>query len=512
MGPDITNSIADALLAGLSEFVAGKMGLYFTKERLHDLERGLGSAAKEFGFESKETCARWLMSSPLTREQVEILAGHLTVGETYFFRDKKSFETLEWEVLTRLIDSRRGSGRYLRIWSAGCATGEEPYSIAILLGKMIPDPENWNIFLLATDINPRFLGKAAKGVYSEWSFRDTPSWVRERYFRKTKGSRFDILRHIKEMVTFEYHNLAEDAYPSLVSNTNAMDVILCRNVLMYFSPGMQRKVIQNLYRCLVDSGWLIVSPSEISGSLFPEFAAVNFPGATFFRKEMKNCPARETLVPVEDQFRAAFDARVEPPEYAGALQPEIDFSGKAQEVTAETGEKREVELLTDRYEEALVFYERGCYDEAAAKIELLLSENQSDSKSMALLAMTYANQGRLSGALEWSEKAVSLDKTNPDRHYLLATILQEQGKIGEAVTSLKRSLYLDQDFALAHFVLGNLMRRQGRGKEADKCFKNALSLLNRRGREEILAASEGLTAGRLIEIINSTSGRSNEYE
>ena len=509
MGP----GIADTLLADLSEFVAGKMGLYFTKERLHDLERGLGSAAKEFGFEDKETCARWLMSSPLTREQVEILAGHLTVGETYFFREKKTFKTLEWEVLTRLIDFRRGSGRYLRIWSAGCATGEEPYSIAILLGKMIPDLGSWNIFLLATDINPRFFVKAAKGVYSEWSFRDTPSWVRERYFRKTKGGRFEILHHIKGMVTFEYHNLAEDAYPSLASNTNAMDVILCRNVLMYFNPGTQRKVIQNLYRCLVDSGWLIVSPSEISRSLFPEFAAVNFSGATFFRKEMKNCPARETFSPV--QSRPAFGERVEPepPEYAGTLRSEIKFSEKVPEATvAGTGVKRETKLLPDRYEEALSFYEQGCYDEAAAKIELLLSENQNDSKSMALLAMTYANQGRLSGALEWSEKAVSLDKTNPDRHYLLATILQEQGKIGEAVTSLKRSLYLNQDFALAHFMLGNLMRRQGRVKEADKCFKNALSLLNKRGREEILASSEGLTAGRLIEIINSTSGRTNEYE
>ena len=266
----MTSQISDELLSGFSEFVAARMGLHFTKERLNDLARGLGSAAGEFGFDDEEACAKWLMSSSLTREQVEILASHLTVGETYFFREKKSFESLEWEILPQLIDGRRKGSRGLRIWSAGCATGEEPYSIAILLSKLLPDLNSWNITVLATDINPRFLSKASRGVYREWSFRDTPGWVQGKYFKK-RGGYFEILPDIKTMVTFAYQNLAEDAYPSLVGNTNAMDIILCRNVLMYFTPDMQRKVIQNLHRCLVDGGWLIVSLGEIYDDLFPQF-------------------------------------------------------------------------------------------------------------------------------------------------------------------------------------------------------------------------------------------------
>lgn len=118
-----------------------------------------------------ESCLQKLASSLLTRNQVKILAGHLTVRETYFFRDKIHFEALRGYLLPGLIDARRKSNRCLRIWSAGCATGEEPYSIAILLSKMIPDIEDWDITILATDINPIFLQKASEGLYSEWSLR-----------------------------------------------------------------------------------------------------------------------------------------------------------------------------------------------------------------------------------------------------------------------------------------------------------------------------------------------------
>jgi chemotaxis protein methyltransferase CheR len=123
---------------------------------------------------------------------------------------------------------------------------------------------------------------------------------------------------------------------------------------------------------------------------------------------------------------------------------------------------------------------------------------------MALLARSYANQGRLADANQWCKQVAAADKLNPRWCYLLATILQEQGELEEAVTALRRALYLDQDCALAHFALGNLTRRQGKAKDADRHFGNALSILNRCGRDELLPESEGITAGRLAEIIRSS--------
>ncbi|MBI4458741.1 MAG: protein-glutamate O-methyltransferase CheR, partial [Acidobacteria bacterium] len=244
--------MTESVLPLLSDFVAGQMGLHFPPERWRDLERGIGSAAREFGFSDADSFAQWLLTSPLTRNRVEVLASHLTVGETYFFRDRRAFELLEDQILPELIRSRRGTEQRLRIWSAGCATGEEPYSIAILLHKLIADLERWNITLLATDINPRFLHKARSGEYGEWSFRDAPHWLRERYFKKTEGDRFRIAPFIQKLVLFSHLNLAEDAYPSLSNDTNAIDVIFCRNVLMYFTPERQKRVAENFHRTLVD--------------------------------------------------------------------------------------------------------------------------------------------------------------------------------------------------------------------------------------------------------------------
>ena len=123
----------------LSEFIADKMGLHFSPERYADLERGLAGAAEEFGFGDAGACADWLLTEPLTKAQLRALASHLTVGETYFFREKRTFEVLAESVLPQLMRLRRNSGRRLRLWSAACCTGEEPFSLAILLHQFIPD-------------------------------------------------------------------------------------------------------------------------------------------------------------------------------------------------------------------------------------------------------------------------------------------------------------------------------------------------------------------------------------
>jgi chemotaxis protein methyltransferase CheR len=250
----MSDNISPHILSDISKFIASHMGLHFPKTRWDGLERGIESAARDFGYTDIEEFIRWLRVSPLTRRHIEILASHLTVGETYFFREKESLDALKQNILPELISSRQDNEKRLRIWSAGCSTGEEAYSIAILLSEMIADLKGWNITILATDINPRVLKKASEGVYTEWSFRNTPTLLKQRYFKMTKQGRYEILPQIKKMVMFEYLNLAEDVYPSLFNNTNAMDLIFCRNVLMYFSGKRAKKVVKGFYNCLVNNG------------------------------------------------------------------------------------------------------------------------------------------------------------------------------------------------------------------------------------------------------------------
>ncbi|MDP1707669.1 MAG: CheR family methyltransferase [Gammaproteobacteria bacterium] len=479
--------LSEMLLSQFSDFIAARIGLHFPRERWCDLERGISSAARDFALGDARACVEWLMSHPLTKREIEILASHLTVGETYFFREEKSFAALEAHILPELIRRWRDGEKRLRIWSAGCCTGEEPYSVAILLNRMIPDLDDWNLTLLATDINPHFLGKASNGVYNEWSFRATPGWVRERYFTKTSEARFELDPRIRRRVTFSYLNLAEDVYPSLLNNTNAMDVIFCRNVLMYFSPQRAQQVIRNLHRCLVDGGWLIVSPSEASHTLFSEFSTVNYPGIILYRK-VSSCKFKvASPAPEPMTLNVELETLSSQPETASA-KPETETPRPQQKPS---------------YRQAQALYEQGCYDEVSEELQAVLTQEPGNTEAMTLLARTLANQGRLAEALAWCEKAVAAGKLNPASHYLLAIILQEQGQDADAVASLKRALYLDPDFALAHFALGNLVRRQGRHKESERHLQNALSILDKYPQEDRLPVSEGMTAGRLREIIRS---------
>jgi chemotaxis protein methyltransferase CheR len=500
-------AVSETSLIKLSRFVTDRMGLWYPRERFGDLERSLVQAAGELDFADAEGFVDWLLSSSLSRKEIEKLSSHFTIGETYFFRDGNVFRALETEVIPGLIQEARGGHRNLRLWSAACSSGEEPYSIAILLHKLIPDLADWNITILATDINPVFIQKAETGVYGEWSFRDTPKWIKEQYFTREQGSRYRIVPAVKKMVTFSHVNLAVDTYPTLFNNTNAMNIIFCRNVLMYFEPGRARSVIGKLHCSLVDGGWLFVSPCEVSQDVFTPFLPVSFDGAIAYRKGgdrvlTSEHPGRPDPVFVPDASPVCNSANSLGDQSAVAPvftfpPPEPDSPSPSQAGKPDTAIPE-----TDAYTRALHFYVQGRYQEAAGILMAHVSENCT-LRDMTLLARSLSNQGKLDEAMFWCEQAAARDKLNPDLHYLLAVILLELGRMDSAVMSLKRTLYLDPGFVLAHFALANIHRNDGRIKESEKNVRNVLELLNGMAPDLELPGSDGLTAGRLKGIVTS---------
>ena len=492
--------VSETLLTNLGDFVGSRLGLLFPRERWNDLERGARAASRECAFKDDvERFIERVLSSDLTQRELETLASHLTVGETYFFREKSSLEAFERQIVPELIRMRRGFGGHLRIWSAGCATGEEPYSLAIVLSRLIADLKEWKITILATDLNTRSLQKASEGIYTDWSFRDTPHWVKSTYFKANPGGRWAISPAIKKMVTFSYLNLVEDLYPSLLNSTNAMDVILCRNVLMYFSGEAVKKVIHGFHRSLADAGWLIVSPAETSQTLFTAFTSVSFAGATLYRKGA-NRPQMVTapLFHAQDEVQVGNQATslaIPNTESTWASSPDASLA------LPDTDRPPETLKAVPLYEQALEGYQRGCYEDAAQIVVALLSRNENDARAMLLLARVYANQGKLTAAITWCDKAIASDKMTACAHYLRATILQEQGLPEEAVRSLRRAVYVDPRFALGHFALGSLALGRGELKESEKHFENVLLLLASYGPEETVPESEGLSARRLREIV-----------
>ena len=444
--------IPDSLWPHVSAVIASRTGLHFPEERRGDLQRCLADAAMELGFDNARSCAHWLLSSEPTKPQLDTLASHLTIGETYFFREPKAFQALAAHILPTLIHKRRGKEQRLRLWSAACSTGEEAYSLAILVHQVLPDLGEWQVSILGTDINSRFLQKASRGEYGDWSFRDTPPGFRESYFETTTKGRYSVRPEIRQCVHFAQLNLAQDGFPSLATDTNAMDIVLCRNMLIYFEPSQAMTLVGKLRRSLIDDGWLVVSPSECSQALFSGFSAVNFPGAVLYQKT--HGTAR---VGTQAELQAARRLEIAAPESAPPRVP-------------------------------------------LARLSTLTAPPVLKPEDFAHLTRSRANEGRLEEALSWSERWIVADKLDAVAYYLNAMVLQELGDREQARRSLQRAIYLKPDFALAHFALGNLEERGGR---TNRHFGNALELLRRMPATEIVPESDGLTAGRLSEIITA---------
>lgn len=461
-------------LEEFSAFVAGRTGLYFPREKFADLERAVARAAPELGFADAGACISWFLAAPPDKERLEILAAYLTVGETYFFRNKADFDAIENTILPSLA-AGKARAEDVRIWSAGCATGEEPYSIAMLLDRCSPELK---ISILATDINSRALREAGHGVYGDWSFREVPRHIKDIYFTKTHDKKLTLLPRIKKMVAFSYLNLVEDSYPSLLTGTNAMDLILCRNVLMYFRTDLAEAVLRRFQASLKDGGWLILTPAE-GPMTFPDpvpgLKTAQLPGLTVYRKTTERQPVHAPILPAETP----------PPALPGA--PVIEAGPP---VPPAAPEKRPLE-------EARTLYRLGLYPEAAEKLETLLAAEPRNAAGLLLLARVRANQGRLGEAGRLCLKAAETERMDPLAHYLLGSILLEEGRDGEALLSFRRAVYLAPDHILAHLALGNLFLRAGKAARARGHFKSAAALLERHGPEEVLPDSEGMTAGRL---------------
>jgi len=495
----------------LSEALSRGIGLHFPPERWNDLGRGLRAASQELGFADSVELAGLVLSRNLSIDHIKVLARYLTIPETYFFRDRSTMLALRDQILSDLINERRQSELRLRIWSAGCCSGEEPYTIAILLRELLSDYEDWVVSILGTDINPVVLAKAASGSYSDWSFREVPEGFKENYFSQ-EGKRFQVRRDLLEMVTFGFLNLAADPYPALTTNTEAMDLIFCRNVLMYFSREEAIRCVEKFHKCLTPGGWLVVSAGESSFVSKELFDCVSLPDAVFYKKrqftDVENLDRQlsklETSI-FRDQL--SFGGAILNLESVSDLFKDKKSPGQRNEIAPVTLESEE-----DFVSIASEYYDQGRYDEVVSKLKARILKYpehfqkgpEQNNQVFVLLARSYANQGKLAEALDWCEQGIKLNPLDAQLYYLRSSIFQSQRQPKQVLESLRKSLFLDPDFILSHYGLGNHYLKDGQKVQAARSYRNALALVLKMDKESLLPEGEGLTAGRLAEIIETT--------
>lgn len=273
--------LTDELYALFRDLMHERCGLTYPERKRTDLAHGLSAALRTSKLGS---LAQLYAEARAYGPAWEVLVAHLTIGETYFFRNQAQFDALREQIVPELIE-RRSSIRTLRIWSAGCATGEEPYSLAMLLSERLPDLASWQLHILATDINPQFLARAREGLYGNWSFRDTQATLRDSYFAP-EGSRWRLSARIRQMVNFSRLNLIEPCYPAIINGTYGQDIIFCRNVTIYFDEPTTRQIIERFYAALFPGGWLVVGHAEPQADLYQRFELHNFPRTIVYRKPL----------------------------------------------------------------------------------------------------------------------------------------------------------------------------------------------------------------------------------
>lgn len=496
----------------LAGFVATHLGLDYPPDRYPDLQRCFVGALAEFGCADAAAGIDWLLGAGGNAERLQVLAAHLTIGETYFFRERATLDALTQTVLPALIAARRGRGQTLRVWSAACCSGEEAYTLAILLHRLLPDIADWRIEITGTDLNADFLKKALAARYGAWSFRDAPDWLQPRYFERGADGRYTVIRAIRRMVRFELLNLIEGEGPYRLRGLQGLDLILCRNVLMYFTPQQMRRVADRVASALTPGGWLAVSPSEASHSLFPGLCSSSFPGAILFNKPSA----------VQAAGLAALPAGAAAAERAQVMRGSVGWAADLPVGAAVGGEvastaSGSVDVAGASAAGAAAASPAGARPSrspanaaTAAPLPLAADEpgapagGEDEAPALAERARALADAGRSAEALACCTRWLAVDKLDPAAHYLQAVVLLECGSPDDlllARRSLQRAVFLDPDFVMAQVALGRLA--SGRGEHAAAARHRAIArgLLARLPAEALLPGSNGLSAARLADTL-----------
>jgi chemotaxis protein methyltransferase CheR len=250
--------LPDDVFRLLRDFIHGYCGIYFDDGSKFLLERRLSRRLEQHRLKSFEEYYHFLRYDRKREDELVILIDNLTTNETYFFRESPQLRAFSEEILPGLRETL-ADRKVLRIWSAGCSTGEEPYTIAILLLESGDWWRDWQIEILGSDINQRVLRTARKGVYKKNAHRATSPAMLAKYFVADEKGDFRIIDKVKELVSFSSLNLLDPYKTSLISS---MDIIFCRNVIIYFDREAKKKVIESFYQKLRDGGYLLLGHSE----------------------------------------------------------------------------------------------------------------------------------------------------------------------------------------------------------------------------------------------------------
>ena len=464
--------------------------------QLHNLRETVIKGCERFGYEDSNQYLHELIISQGLTAQLEYLIAGVTVGESYFFRDSEQIELLRGKLLPEMIAAKRESGNLsIRAWSAGCSQGQEIYTIALLLLELIPDIDHWRIHLLGTDINNEVVSKAIRGQYTEWSFRATPPLIRDRWFERV-GKEYEINAKIKRLVRFAYLNLTEDVYPSIMSETNALDLILCRNVFIYLDRQVVQRSMSNYADCLLEEGVLLLGASDPVEFKHTKLELIQTGATAYFQKYS---------FPKKSEY--AFQHAIQKPAaQSRRLETDSLASVTSRKVPPELPKPELVEhrALSDQELAEFIKQLKGSdWASALAQVEAIFKQGKENSDLWQMKAKALANLGKAELALQACEHSLQLDPANKHTYLILGLILSELDCQQEAEAAFRKTLYLDRSFLEAHYELGMLRVRAKDLPGALKSLGNALKLAKQADPDRELHNASGMTYKRFAQVLQN---------
>lgn len=451
--------LAEPSFGTLKRYVIQTTGLSYYEDKDRDLARAVARALGGAAFPSVTKYLGELSASD--GSALDRLVEELTIGETFFFRHTEMFDALREYVFPE-IQARKSEQKHLRIWSAGCSIGAEPYSLSILLRRDLAYRfRDWTIEIIGTDINRRFLNMAREAAYESWALRGMPEEMLKSCFDR-QGKRWVLKSPFTEGVTFQQHNLVRDRFPSLGNNLFALDLIICRNVMIYFTHDTVRQLAGQFHQSLVPGGWLVVGHAEPHTEIFRAFRTVNAPGAILYQRDVANALSSEAIELLDRLKRPAPPPAWKPP---------------VLEVTSPPVPAKIREPVPPRPEPI----------KGRGKEECLSLENLRQ----------LADAGDLPAARACCEYLLQREKLNPELHLLYGLILEQSEAFDAAREALRRVVYLDRSLVLGHYHLAMVQRRLGEISQSHRSLRNAWALTEGLAEDEPVRYGDGMTIGDL---------------
>lgn len=435
----------------------------------------------------------------------------LTTGETYFFRDRGQINLIKDKILPELIAKKRNNYHKnkdkkpcLKIWSAGCSSGEEPYSLAIIVKELIPDLSDWNILILGTDINAESIEKAQQGIYDSWSFRQVEPQIQKQYFHQRK-MRWEVDSQIRKLVKFRCMNLSQEASANQFCDLHNIDTIVCRNVFIYFNSVAIATVLEKFYQTLIPGGYLIAGHTELHGQNLGQFQPKIFPESVVYqRSENLQIASNSEINSSASKLLLKSDSAQE---NTSIKQKSILNLNNSKSVALNKTQTQERSLsqtpatqtaFQSALKQAEIFFHSGEYVRAIQAAKQVIQQQPKQFDAYSIAAQAWANLGDFEQAIQYCQQALQLDNLSEKPYYLLAYIAEEKGDKEEAKALFKKIIYLTPSSIGAYLEVSSIYAKEGDIVRAKKMLNTALELLNNLSAEEYVESYHKITAGELL--------------